>query len=220
MDPGRIDYLNNAFPSAGFQGKAHRYPGTQELRMSTGLELQVLLPVVNAPFRVYWAYNPLRVHEYLAAADRSGPFDFPEPGDLPECYRCLSAMLIRSSSSTRCSASPSAGPSEARRPPRLQYVSIETNSRSFSLTKNCIFTSRPGAGRSHAAHAADRDRGPAPPNKVGIIHIQNAIISTKDGQKAACRTDQPGSPRKSPIWKRSRAISRNCRISFARAATP
>ncbi len=31
------------------------------LRMSTGLELQVILPVVNAPFRIYYAYNPLRV---------------------------------------------------------------------------------------------------------------------------------------------------------------
>nr|MBA3914929.1 BamA/TamA family outer membrane protein [Terriglobales bacterium] len=30
-------------------------------RMSTGLELQVFLPVINAPFRVYWAYNPLRL---------------------------------------------------------------------------------------------------------------------------------------------------------------
>ena len=30
-------------------------------RMSTGIELQVFLPVVNAPFRVYWAYNPLRL---------------------------------------------------------------------------------------------------------------------------------------------------------------
>ena len=30
-------------------------------RMSTGLEVQVFLPVVNAPFRVYWAYNPLRL---------------------------------------------------------------------------------------------------------------------------------------------------------------
>ena len=30
-------------------------------RMSTGLELQMFLPVINAPFRVYWAYNPLRL---------------------------------------------------------------------------------------------------------------------------------------------------------------
>ena len=32
-------------------------------RASTGLELQVFLPVVNAPFRIYWAYNPVRLDE-------------------------------------------------------------------------------------------------------------------------------------------------------------
>jgi outer membrane protein insertion porin family len=32
-------------------------------RISTGLELQMFLPVVNAPFRIYWAYNPLRLDE-------------------------------------------------------------------------------------------------------------------------------------------------------------
>jgi outer membrane protein insertion porin family len=31
-------------------------------RMSTGIELQVMLPVINAPFRIYWAYNPLRLN--------------------------------------------------------------------------------------------------------------------------------------------------------------
>jgi outer membrane protein insertion porin family len=74
MDPARIDYLNDTYPTAGFQGKAIIYPGTQKPRMSTGLELQVLLPVVQAPFRVYWAYNPLLVREYLQppiVADRS-----------------------------------------------------------------------------------------------------------------------------------------------------
>ena len=32
-------------------------------RMSTGLELQMFLPVVNAPFRIYWAYNPVRLDQ-------------------------------------------------------------------------------------------------------------------------------------------------------------
>jgi outer membrane protein insertion porin family len=32
-------------------------------RGSVGLELQVFLPVVNAPFRIYWAYNPLRLNQ-------------------------------------------------------------------------------------------------------------------------------------------------------------
>ncbi|MGZ4832273.1 MAG: outer membrane protein assembly factor BamA [Terriglobales bacterium] len=31
-------------------------------RASTGVELQVIMPVVNAPFRIYWAYNPLRLN--------------------------------------------------------------------------------------------------------------------------------------------------------------
>jgi outer membrane protein insertion porin family len=37
-------------------------PGTNwVLRMSTGLELQMMLPVVNAPFRIYYAYNAMRL---------------------------------------------------------------------------------------------------------------------------------------------------------------
>jgi len=32
-------------------------------RISTGIELQMFLPVVNAPFRIYWAYNVLRLDE-------------------------------------------------------------------------------------------------------------------------------------------------------------
>jgi len=39
-------------------------PGTNyQPRMSTGIELQVIMPVVNAPFRFYYAYNPLRLLE-------------------------------------------------------------------------------------------------------------------------------------------------------------
>ena len=34
-------------------------------RMSSGGELQVVLPIVNAPFRLYYAYNPLRLYENL-----------------------------------------------------------------------------------------------------------------------------------------------------------
>jgi outer membrane protein insertion porin family len=54
----RIDDLNSLFPTAGFQPEARILKGSQALRSSTGVELQVLMPVVNAPFRLYWAYNP------------------------------------------------------------------------------------------------------------------------------------------------------------------
>jgi outer membrane protein insertion porin family len=30
--------------------------------MSTGIELQALMPIINAPVRIYWAYNPLRLN--------------------------------------------------------------------------------------------------------------------------------------------------------------
>jgi outer membrane protein insertion porin family len=74
MDPTRVNDLNLSFPQAGFTGKVQIAPGTEKLRASTGLEIQVLLPVVNAPFRVYFAYNPLRVYENLVppiVADRA-----------------------------------------------------------------------------------------------------------------------------------------------------
>src|ERR1035438_10593123 len=53
MDPSRVADLNNQFPQSGFDGKVQIAPGTQRVRVSTGLELQVMLPVVNAPFRLY-----------------------------------------------------------------------------------------------------------------------------------------------------------------------
>jgi outer membrane protein insertion porin family len=58
INPERIAQLNSEFPDASFPAKAVVAAGTQPIRASTGLELQVLMPVVNAPFRVYFAYNP------------------------------------------------------------------------------------------------------------------------------------------------------------------
>jgi len=65
MRPDRIDLLNSSHPSAGFDGRVLVAPGTERMRMSTGLEMQIMMPVVNAPFRFYWAYNPSIVREFL-----------------------------------------------------------------------------------------------------------------------------------------------------------
>jgi outer membrane protein insertion porin family len=52
-------------------------PGTNyQPRMSNGAELQVILPIVNAPFRIYYAYNSLRLYEDVPqklAVPNSGP---------------------------------------------------------------------------------------------------------------------------------------------------
>jgi outer membrane protein insertion porin family len=48
----------------GFKKDIHPVLGTNFVpRMSTGVELSVLMPIINAPFRLYYAYNPLRLYE-------------------------------------------------------------------------------------------------------------------------------------------------------------
>ena len=74
LNPERVTQLNALFPQADFGRRAYIAPGTQKPRVSVGLELQVLMPVVNAPFRLYWAYNLSYVNTNLQppiVADRS-----------------------------------------------------------------------------------------------------------------------------------------------------
>lgn len=65
VNPGQITNLDNQFPQAAFNNKVVIAPGTQDLATSTGLEIDVILPVVQAPFRVYYAFNPNAVREYI-----------------------------------------------------------------------------------------------------------------------------------------------------------
>jgi outer membrane protein insertion porin family len=62
---GSVNIAGKAIPS--FQSlNLNSVSGTNWVpRMSTGAELQVILPVVNAPFRLYYAYNPLRLYESI-----------------------------------------------------------------------------------------------------------------------------------------------------------
>jgi outer membrane protein insertion porin family len=50
--------------SVSFPIELKTVPGTNFVpRMSNGAELQVILPIVNAPFRIFYAYNPLRLYK-------------------------------------------------------------------------------------------------------------------------------------------------------------
>jgi outer membrane protein insertion porin family len=49
-------------------------------RMSNGLELQVLMPIVNAPLRVYWAYNTLRLDKMTSTPNPISRSMFPPGG--------------------------------------------------------------------------------------------------------------------------------------------
>ena len=69
---------------ACFGGSSVKFPETLQVvpgtnyvpRMSNGAELQVILPIVNAPFRIYYAYNSLRLYKDIPqqlAVPNSGP---------------------------------------------------------------------------------------------------------------------------------------------------
>jgi outer membrane protein insertion porin family len=82
LDPSGFIDLNNNFPTAQSAGKLTRQlgitPGTNfRLRGSTGIEFVVQLPIIQAPFRIYYAYNIHRLHQQLLA-----PTDFIEPSEI------------------------------------------------------------------------------------------------------------------------------------------
>jgi outer membrane protein assembly factor BamA len=56
-------------------------PGTNSgLRMSTGIELQLVLPVLNAPFRIDYALNPMRIDRNFNGPVTGIPFGIHQPG--------------------------------------------------------------------------------------------------------------------------------------------
>ena len=45
-------------------------------RMSNGAYVQIVLPIINAPFQIYYAYNPLRLYNQLPQDLAADPFTF------------------------------------------------------------------------------------------------------------------------------------------------
>ena len=55
-------------------------PGTNSgLRMSTGVEFQIVLPVLNAPFRIDWVLNPARIDGNFIGPVTGIPFGIHQP---------------------------------------------------------------------------------------------------------------------------------------------
>ena len=66
------------FPGANISQSLSIHPGTNfRFRGSTGIEFVVRLPIVQAPFRIYYAYNVHRLHETIVA-----PPPFIDPGEI------------------------------------------------------------------------------------------------------------------------------------------
>jgi outer membrane protein insertion porin family len=70
LDPTGVTQLNTDFPGAHVTGNLPIAPNTNfRLRGSAGIEFVIQLPIVQAPFRIYYAYNVHRLSEGLVAQD-------------------------------------------------------------------------------------------------------------------------------------------------------
>jgi outer membrane protein insertion porin family len=81
LDPTGFGSLQTQFPQAttlaGLKQQLSIAPGTNfRPRASTGIEFVVQLPIIQAPFRIYYAYNINRLHSQIAA-----PADFINPSE-------------------------------------------------------------------------------------------------------------------------------------------
>jgi outer membrane protein insertion porin family len=78
LDPTGFSQLTSQFPSANLKNQLGIAGGTNfRIRGSTGIEFGVQLPIVQAPFRIYYAYNLNRLHAQIVA-----PPPFIEPKDI------------------------------------------------------------------------------------------------------------------------------------------
>jgi outer membrane protein insertion porin family len=75
LDPTGLANLNQLFPSAKVSDQLQIARGTSfRIRESAGIEVVVQLPIIQAPFRLYYAYNVNRLHSQIVS-----PKDFIEP---------------------------------------------------------------------------------------------------------------------------------------------
>jgi outer membrane protein insertion porin family len=73
-----IGDMATEFPSSGFTDRAWLVPDSQNIRMSSGAEIRIVLPKLHVPLRFYWAYNPL----IFAGPQPTVPLVF-DPSTLP-----------------------------------------------------------------------------------------------------------------------------------------
>jgi outer membrane protein insertion porin family len=78
LDPTGLAQLQSQFPGASLSSRLPISPGTNfRLRGSTGIEFSVQLPIIQAPFRIYYAYNLHRLYEQIPS---QAPYI--DPGEL------------------------------------------------------------------------------------------------------------------------------------------
>jgi len=81
---GCPNYVNGSCQGGvqiNFGNIIHTIPGTNYVpRDSLGAEIDVMMPIINAPFRIYYAYNPLRLYDNINAQNLITRSMFPAGG--------------------------------------------------------------------------------------------------------------------------------------------
>jgi outer membrane protein insertion porin family len=99
LNPDGLTSLQQQFPGSNVSGQLPIASGTNfRLRGSTGIEFGVQLPIVQAPFRIYYAYNINRLHSEIVS-----PPDYINPSELtllkntlpPEVYNTQVLPLLQ-----------------------------------------------------------------------------------------------------------------------------
>ncbi len=82
LNPEGVEALQEVFPNVVFGDQLELVADTNfRPRASVGLEMVVFVPILNVPFRVYWAYNALRLTESIRIP--AAQFAVPEGVVLP-----------------------------------------------------------------------------------------------------------------------------------------
>jgi outer membrane protein insertion porin family len=88
LDPSGLANLQQQFPTSGVVGSLPIEKGTNfRFRGSTGIQFIVNLPIVHAPFRIYYAYNVHRLYQQIVA-----PRPFIEPSEIQYLQSSLDAV--------------------------------------------------------------------------------------------------------------------------------
>jgi len=88
LDPTGFANITQQFPGANVKQQLSIAPNTNfRLRGSTGIEFVVQLPIVQAPFRVYYAYNVHRLYQQIVA-----PTPYIDPNELKFLKNAFNAI--------------------------------------------------------------------------------------------------------------------------------
>ncbi len=76
------------FPDAGSEDQALVARDSESVRMSSGLELRVIVPKFQVPVRFYWAYNPIAFESMACCRPRIAL----NPSNLPNGATLVNAI--------------------------------------------------------------------------------------------------------------------------------